>query len=84
MARYVIIRTSAQEELVVGETPLPGEADLHDVLTSHPELLPAEDIGLGPVVVVGQESGLASGYADSMTATTCHPRRSHSRWIASR
>jgi hypothetical protein len=48
----------------VGETPLPSEADLHDVLTSHPELLPAEDIGLGQVVVVGQESGLASGYAD--------------------
>ena len=48
----------------MGETPLPSEADLHDVLTSHPELLPAEDIGLGQVVVVGQESGLASGYAD--------------------
>jgi hypothetical protein len=30
----------------------------------HPELLPAEDIGLGQVVVVGRESGLASGSAD--------------------
>ena len=56
MTRYVVIRDSAQEELVVGETPLPSEADLHNVLTSHPELLPAEDIGLGQVVVVGQES----------------------------
>jgi hypothetical protein len=64
LARHVVIRTSAHEELVVGETPLPSEADLHDVLTSHPELLPVEDIGLGPVVVIGQESGLASGYAD--------------------
>jgi hypothetical protein len=64
VTRYVVIRNSAQEELVVGETPLPSEADLHDVLTSHPELLPAEDIGMGRVVVVGQESGLASGYAD--------------------
>jgi hypothetical protein len=61
LTRYVVIRNSAREELVVGETPLPSEADLHNVLTSHPELLPAEDIGLGQVVVVGQESGLRRG-----------------------
>lgn len=33
-------------------------------LTKHPELIPASDIGMGSTVVVGRESGLASGYAD--------------------
>jgi len=37
---------------------------LHEALTNHPELLPAEDIGLGRVVVIGRESTLASGDAD--------------------
>ena len=63
MARYVLIRDSGDEH-VVPETPLPLEANLHDALTKHPELLPSEDMGLGRTVVVGRESAFASGYAD--------------------
>jgi hypothetical protein len=63
MTRYVLIRDSGDEH-VVPETPLPLEANLHDALTKHPELLPAEDMGLGRTVVVGRESAFASGYAD--------------------
>lgn len=49
---------------MVEEAALPTEAELHEALTSHPELIPASDIGLGETVVVGRESGLAAGYAD--------------------
>jgi hypothetical protein len=63
MARYVLIRSDG-DEYPVPETPLPLEANLHDALTKHPELLPSEDMGLGRTVVVGRESAFASGYAD--------------------
>lgn len=63
MTRYVLIRVEGEEK-VVPETRLPLEADLHDALTKHPELLPAGDMGLGRTVVVGRESAFASGYAD--------------------
>jgi hypothetical protein len=59
----MLVREGSSEHLVE-ETALPLEKDLHDVLTSHPDLMPAEDLGLGRMVVVGRESGLASGYAD--------------------
>jgi len=63
MARFVLIRKDGAE-YTVPETPLRLEADLHDSLTNHPKLLPAEDMGLGRTVVVGRESGLASGSSD--------------------
>jgi hypothetical protein len=63
MPRHVLIRDDGVPR-VVPETPLPLEANLHDALTEHPELLPSEDMGLGRTVVVGRESAFASGYAD--------------------
>lgn len=63
MARYMLTRQGSSEELIP-ETELPLEKDLHDVLTQHPQLLPAEDLGLSSLVVVGRESSLTSGYAD--------------------
>jgi hypothetical protein len=48
----------------VRESALPAEADLHDALTDFPALIPAEDLGLGELVVIGRESGLVSGFAD--------------------
>jgi hypothetical protein len=64
MTRYVLIRRDSNKEEVVPETSLPLEADLHDALTTHPELIPADDLGLEVPRVVGRESGLESGYAD--------------------
>lgn len=64
MARHMLIRGSGADEYVVPETPLPLEANLHDALTKHPELLPSEDMGLGRIVVVGRESTFPSGAAD--------------------
>jgi hypothetical protein len=60
----MLIRAENEPVRVVEEAALPTEAELHDALTSHPELIPASDIGLGETVVVGRESGLAAGYAD--------------------
>lgn len=45
-------------ERVATEAELLTEQRLHDVLTEHPELLPAADLGMGPAVVVGREAGL--------------------------
>jgi hypothetical protein len=64
MTRYLLIRGEDDVERVVPETPLPLEANLHDALTKHPELLPADDLGLGRTVVVGRETSLESGRAD--------------------
>jgi len=62
--RFALIKQPEHDAALVPETALPAEADLHAALTEHPELIPAEDLGLGRVAVVGSESGLASGYAD--------------------
>lgn len=64
VARFALIRHPGQDAQLVEETALPLEAELHEALTEHPELVQGEDLGLGRTVVVGWESGLASGYAD--------------------
>jgi hypothetical protein len=64
MTRFMLMRQGDAEAQLIPETPLPLEKDLHDVLTLHPALLPAEDLGLGSVVVAGRESSLVSGKAD--------------------
>lgn len=64
MTRHMLIRAENEAADVVAEAALPTEAELHDALTNHPQLIPAADIGLGDTLVVGRESGLAAGYAD--------------------
>src|SRR5678815_1784770 len=64
MTRHVLIRSGGEPAHVVEEAALPTEAELHEALTNHPELIPASDLDLGRTVVVGRESGFASGYAD--------------------
>jgi hypothetical protein len=62
--RSVLIRGVDGRDALVQETELLAEKDLHDVLTTHPGLLPADDLEVGRTIVVGRESGLESGYAD--------------------
>src|SRR3954454_11878369 len=64
MTRFMLMRQEGSTAELIPETPIPLERELHDVLTLHPQLLPAEDLGLGRVVVAGRESSLTSGYAD--------------------
>jgi hypothetical protein len=46
MARHVLMRIPGEEPRLIPEQAIPLEKDLHDVLTEHPELLPAEDLQL--------------------------------------
>lgn len=62
--RYVLVRGEDGRETMIPESPLPAEKNLHDVLTQHPGLLPADDLDLRDPVVVGREANLESGYAD--------------------
>lgn len=47
------------------EVPAPSEDSLQQVLLANPQLLPADDLGFdGDLLVLGRETGLASGYID--------------------
>ena len=53
VTRHLVIRDGGDgTEQTVPGTQLPLEANLHKAHTQHPELLPAEDLGMGPMVVV--------------------------------
>ncbi len=44
------------------EVPAPNELQLQDVMKMHPQLIPADDLGLdGDLLVVGRETIVASG-----------------------
>lgn len=60
----VIREKDAATERLVKEGAIPEESVLHKELMSHPELVPATDLGLGQVAAVGFEAALASGSAD--------------------
>lgn len=60
----MLIRPEDEPPQVVPEAALPTEAELHEALTKHPQLIPTSDLGMGRTVVVGRESGLSAGYAD--------------------
>jgi hypothetical protein len=64
VTRHVLIREGNTLGSVVAEAELPTEAELHDALTRHPELIPLSDLGMGTGVVIGRESPLPAGYAD--------------------
>lgn len=50
---------------ILQESPIELEERLQEVLKENPHLIPATDLGLQPpLLVVGRESALASGYAD--------------------
>lgn len=47
------------------EVPAPDEHHLQEIMKSQPQLIPSDDLGLdGDLMVVGRETGLASGYID--------------------
>jgi hypothetical protein len=48
MSRFLVIRESSeQDERVIEEAAMPTEAEPHQVLMRHLELVPATDLGLG-------------------------------------
>lgn len=64
MSRHILIRDGRNESLIVPEGALPSEAQLHEALAAHPELVPTSDLGLGNSIVVGYEASLDAGRAD--------------------
>lgn len=66
MARYALYAHPIGGRLrILQESPIELEEQLQEVLKENPDLIPASDLGLQPpLLVVGRESTLASGYAD--------------------
>jgi hypothetical protein len=49
---------------VAHEARFVSEAQLHQAIAAHAEVLPCEDVGLGPLVAVANELELGGGYMD--------------------
>jgi hypothetical protein len=65
MGRKIIVTSPAGQLPVLEEVKAHDEAQLQELLTGHPELLPLEDLGLAaPALVVGRESVLDSRRID--------------------
>ncbi len=66
MAHYALYAHPPGTRLrILEESPIELEEQLQEVLKENPSLLPAADLGLQPpLLVVGRESSLTSGYAD--------------------
>jgi hypothetical protein len=63
MARRVL-RNTNDGLTVATEQRFESEARLHDAIAMHPEVLPSEDLGLGPLVALGQELDFGHGPLD--------------------
>jgi RecB family endonuclease NucS len=63
-----IIRIDGSTTSVARESPFESEAKLHDAVTSHPEILPSEDLNLGFLVTLATELDLGSGPMDLLAA----------------
>jgi alkylated DNA nucleotide flippase Atl1 len=51
---------------VATETTFESEANLHNAIASHPEVLPTEDVGLGPLVTLANELDVGHGPIDTL------------------
>jgi len=64
MPRRVLIQRGG-EVFDLLEVPAPDEHHLQEIMKSQPQLIPSDDLGLdGDLMVVGRETGLASGFID--------------------
>ena len=72
MARR-ILRIDSGVVSVAREAPFESERQLHSTIAQHPEVLPSEDVGLGPLVVLANELDLGAGPMD-LLAVDAHGR----------
>jgi hypothetical protein len=67
MARRRILQLSDAGVLsVASESTFESEERLHSAIAEHPEVLPSEDVGLGPLVTVANELDLGHGPMDTL------------------
>jgi hypothetical protein len=95
MARRMVVGRLDGETPVLVEVGAHVEAELHDMMMSHPELLPVDEFDLeGPLLVVGKETVLASESVDLVGLTpsgdvviiefkTAHKTRTSARLLPS-
>jgi len=70
MARKMVVKFRDGTEPTLEETPAENEAQLQRVLKEHPEIIPVDDFGYQPpLLVVGEETQLASGASDLLGIT---------------
>lgn len=63
-----ILRVDGDDISVSTESPFDSEARLQWAIATHPEALPSEDLGLGPLVTLAIELDLGSGPMDLLAA----------------
>jgi hypothetical protein len=63
-----IIRVDGSASSIAVEGPLVSEEELHRAIATHPEVLPYGDFGLGPLIPLASELGVASGSIDLLAA----------------
>jgi len=68
MAERRILRRDGQRLTVAVESRFAAEEDLHVAMAAHPEVLPSEDIGLGPLVALANELDVGHGPIDLLCA----------------
>ncbi len=59
-----ILRLDGGAISVAQEARFDSEAQLHSAIAAHPEVLPAEDVGVGPLVALASELDLGAGPMD--------------------
>lgn len=64
MGQRRVLRVQGQTYSLAAEAPFESEAALHSAIAEHPEVLPADELGLGPLVNVAVELDLGAGPMD--------------------
>jgi hypothetical protein len=65
MPRKIIVRSGDGPGAILLETPAADELQLQELIKENPDLLPVEEFEMtGPLLVVGRETGVASGAVD--------------------
>ena len=59
-----IVRVEDGQFSVVSESPFASDHQLREAIAAHPEVLPSEDFGLGPLVTLASELVVESGCID--------------------
>lgn len=70
MRKLVVMGDDGKRD-IMSEASVDNEAQLHDIVKETPELIPSDEFGIsGPLLVVGCETSLQSGYADLLCVSS--------------
>src|SRR4051812_2404653 len=64
--RRILQLSDSGEFLIATETAFESEEALHRAIASHPEVIPSEDLGMGPLVTVANEIDFGHGPIDTL------------------